>query len=362
MKGKKTGGRQKRQRTQFEEQLTITLREKKRNDGRPYSEKTIETHVINLYKLSKAFMGKDEVMNDLKWLYDTDKVNDWISTAKNHNGYEYSVSTKLAFYQAIISCLNTEGAEQDVLEPYWAERTKLVVIKKGVAASDDTHHDTPTGQNQKQVIANITPEMIHETISKMIVDSFKDGELVNYTLLMVATILKIHTEFPWRNDLADVVYVNEKMYKESVDAGTDKEFNWLVKRKVGMYFVLNNFKTSKVKNTKGTNAYDKIIGVVEDKSVEKMLKTWILASDVSFGNHLFRWVDGRPISRNNISVYLSNETKKYLGHPVSTTLLVKIFNDMPRDFLDMSREDLQKHEKLAALRGHTLLTRFGIYK
>jgi ribosomal protein S8E len=359
----KTGGRKKRERTQFEEQLTITLREKKRNDGRPYSEKTIETHVINLYKLSKAFMGKDEVMNDLTWLYDTDKVNDWIATAKNHNGYEYSVSSKLSFYQAIISCLNTENAEQDVLEPYWVERNKLVVIKKGVASSDDTHHDTTTGQNQKEVIATITPDMIHSTIHKMVVDSFKDGELVNYTLLMVATILKIHTVFPWRNDLADVVYVDEKMYKERVDAGQDKEFNWLVKRKVGLYFVLNNFKTAKVKDkATGNLAYDKIIGIVEDKQVEQMLRTWILASDVSFGDHLLRWEDGRPITRNNISVYLSNETKKYLGHPVSTTLLVKIFNDMPRNFLDMSREDLQKHEKLAALRGHTLLTRFGIYK
>ena len=196
--------------------------------------------------------------------------------------------------------------------------------------------------------------MIHKMIKDMVSNSYKDGELVNRKLLMIATIIKLHTEFPWRNDLADVIYETEQNYQQQVKDGTDKNHNWLIKKGKDYIFILNLFKTKR--------KYIKIIAPVEDVAVRKQLKIWLVMGEVELGSHLFTWDDKKPITRNNISVLLTNETKKYVGLPISTTLLVKIFNDMPTNYKDLTQEDIAKHKKLAMLRGHDVLTRFTIYK
>tara|TARA_R110000824_G_scaffold9011_2_gene40738 strand:+ start:3258 stop:4400 length:1143 start_codon:yes stop_codon:yes gene_type:complete len=374
--GKKAAGsgRKMRTRTDYETQMIKTLTEKKRNDGTPYSPQSINTYVTNLYKLSTQIL--DQPITDLKWLYEPHKIIHHITTFKKGGGnidptdkeqlkLGYSVSTKLAFYQALITCLNTENTEEDVLQPYWEERDKLVAVKKGFQASKDVEHDTAQGNMCKKVKQNITPEDIKNMINEMLGKCWVDGEIVNRKLFMIATLLHLHTIFPWRNDLADVKFITDKLYKQKVEEGTDKDYNWLVKRKGGYFFVLNKFKTNKQRGT--------IIGEVDDDAVRKHLKSWILwggkdGESVEVDTHLFTWDDGRPITRNNISVLLSNETKKYLktneGEPVSvsTTSLVKIFNQMPDNYSDMTADDIKKNTKLAALRGHSLMTRFTIYK
>ena len=84
----RTGGRQKRERSSFEIQLKKDILSKKRNDGTPYSEKSVDTFVNNIVKISPHFLGKAEIMVNLKWLEDAkvkfakEEINNNIKVAK----------------------------------------------------------------------------------------------------------------------------------------------------------------------------------------------------------------------------------------------------------------------------------------
>jgi hypothetical protein len=180
---------------------------------------------------------------------------------------------------------------------------------------------------------------------------------------MIATIIAVHSEFPFRNDLADVKVIGKKRYEEKVKSGEDKLFNWLIipssvtPTRTSYQFILNEYKT-KAK-------YGMIIGDVETSLVKLQLTRWLRFGhfgDEMDDTYLFTNEEGRALTRNNISVLLTNETKKYTdGSPISTTLLVKIFNDVSQDYNEITLKDITKLKKKAYLRGHHIQTRITHY-
>ena len=174
-------------------------------------------------------------------------------------------------------------------------------------------------------------------------------------LFMIATIIKIHTEFPFRNDVADVKVVLPKTYAKLVKEGEDKEFNWLIIGKP-YRFIINKYKMA--------HKYGPIIAEVEDASVKTQLKMWMavgMDGDVD-NKYLFSWEDGRPLTRNNVSVLLSVETKKRIGVSISTTLLAKITDDTPNAPRPMTDAELARVKKQSELRGHSPAIRFHVYR
>jgi hypothetical protein len=115
----RTGGRQKRIRTDFEIRLRKDILDKKRNDGTPYSEKSVDNFIDNIFKISKNFLKEDEPMVNLKWAEDSKKMIHFVNTTKTRTGKEYSIQSKLCIYQAIIVCMNTMGYDETHLKPYW---------------------------------------------------------------------------------------------------------------------------------------------------------------------------------------------------------------------------------------------------
>jgi hypothetical protein len=352
----RTGGRQKRTRGDYELALHKSISEKKKNDGTPYSERSVDTFVNNIQKLSRSFLGKDELMANLKWLEDSDKVITFIRTQKNSNGYPYSLQTQWALSQAIIIGMNNENYTEEHLKPYWDERD-IIKAKLLVAVDSKDATGTNTSLNQLKVMSSTTEQDVFDMVDKMNETSFKDGKLVNRKLFMIATIIAIHSEFPFRNDLADVKVISKKGYEEKVKSKEDKLFNWLIIGNKEFQFVLNEYKT-KAK-------YGMIIGDVETPLVNKQLTRWIKLGhfgDEIEDTYLFSNEEGRALTRNNISVLLTNETKKYTGgSPISTTLLVKIFNDVSQDYKEITLKDTTKLKKKAYLRGHALQTRITHY-
>jgi hypothetical protein len=352
----RTGGRQKRARGDYELSLHKSILEKKKNDGTPYSERSVDTFVNNIQKLSRNFLGKDELMTSLKWLEDSDRVITFIQTHKNTNGYNYSLQTQWAFIQAIIIGMNNENYSAEQLQPYWEERD-ILRAKQLVALESKDSTGTNTSLNQLKVMSSTSEQDIFDMVSKMNEESFKDGELVNRKLFMIATIIAIHSEFPFRNDLADVKIIGKKGYEEKVKSGEDKGFNWLILDGNNYQFVLNEYKTKR--------KYGMIIGDVETPLVKEQLKKWIKLGhfgDELEDTYLFSNEEGRALTRNNISVLLTNETKKYTdGSPISTTLLVKIFNDVSQDYKEITLKDITKLKKKAYLRGHHIQTRITHY-
>ena len=348
----RTGGRQKRERTQFETQLKKDILSKKRNDGTPYSEKSVDTFINNIVKISKAFLGEDESMTNLNWLEDSGKVIKWLNTTTTRSGKPYSIQSKLSIYQSIIVGMNTVGYTEKYLSPYWSERD-ILRIQKDKAISDKDSFDTATAQNQKAVLDEVSKQDIFDLINQLKDESFDDdGELINRKKLMIATILQIHTEFPFRNDLADMKVITEDKYKKLVETGDDKLFNWLIVGKKNNYkFVLNKFKTQR--------KYGMIVGEVDDKKTIDMLNLWL--ANGQQGQYLLSKEEETPLTRNNISVLLSVETKKYMDHPLSTTLLAKVFNEANSSYTELTNEKIAKIKKQAYLRGHNINTRITHY-
>ena len=348
----RTGGRQKRERSSFEIQLKKDILSKKRNDGTPYSEKSVDTFVSNIVKISPHFLGKAEIMVNLKWLEDSKKVINWLNTTNTRQGYPYSLQSKLSIYQSIIIGMNTMGYGEEHLSPYWTERDNLG--KEQVVAVHKHHSfNTQTAKNQKAVLEGVSKQDIFDLIMKLGQEAFNDeGELVNRKKLMIATILQIHTEFPFRNDLADMKVITEDEYKKQVETGGDKLFNWLIMGKKDEYkFVLNKFKTQR--------KYGMIVGEVENEKTINMLTLWLAKGRQ--GEYLFSKDEEQPLTRNNISVLLSTETKKYMDHSLSTTILAKVFNEALGSYTDMTPEKIKKIHKQAYLRGHAVATRITHY-
>ena len=355
-------GRKKRVKGQYELDLIKSITDMGKPDGSLYSERSILTYTDNLFNFSKHFLGKAELWNNLKWLEDPKKVEIQMNTAKTHQGYLYSLSTKMAMYNAIVVSLKAKGYiydddDDNLVKIYTERRNKFGEEAKMISVNPtDNHHDTKVGDNQKQVLIDVKPKDILTMVDKMNSNSFKDGELINRKLFMIATMFKIHSEFPFRNDIADVKVIYPKTYEKIVKEGNDKEFNWLIISKE-YTFILNKFKTK--------NKYGQIIAKVEDKTVKSQLKKWIihgLGDDID-NEYLFT-NEGKPLTRNHVSVLLSNESakKEYLGMKVSTTLLAKIFNETPDNYKTMTDEEKATLSKMAGLRGHSVFTHFTVYR
>ena len=347
----RTGGRQKRERTDFEIQLKKDILSKKRNDGTPYSEKSVDTFINNIVKIAPSFLGKAEIMVNLKWLEDSQKVIKWLNTTNTRQGYPYSIQSKLSIYQSIIVGMNTMGYTEEHLSPYWIERDTLRG-QKDVAIANKESFDTTTAKNQKAVLDGVSKQDIFELIGMLHHDSFNENQLVDRKKLMIATILQIHTEFPFRNDLADMKVITEDNYKKLVETGEDKLFNWLILGKKDEYkFVLNKFKTQR--------KYGMIVGEVENDATIAMLSLWLAMGRQ--GEYLFSKDEEQPLTRNNISVLLSVETKKYFKMPISTTILAKVFNAVDGSYTEITPEKIATIKKQSYLRGHNPLTHITHY-
>lgn len=350
-------GRKKRARSDYENELESMLRDKKKIDGTPYSDQSVKTFINGIVKLGHNFLGKDELMVSLKWLEDPTKVINHINTTLNSNGSNYSLASKLAFYQTIIICLAATGMEDEtILKPYWEERD-IINISRVAHYDQKKAFDTTNGKNQTDVLNDIKPDDVVKMINNMDELSFNDKkELSNRKLFMISTIIRLHTEFPWRNDLADVKFVYLKTYNKKVKEGVDKDHNWLIFEQKQFTFIINKFKTNK--------KYKQIIAPVEHDDVKKGLKKWIIHGMTSEpdDSYLFTWHENQQLTRNNISVLLSAETKKFLKKPISTTLLCKIFDETPGSVEEMTVESFQTIKKQSYLRGHTPSTRISIYR
>ena len=365
-------GKKRRERTPFENELERNLKEQKTLAGKPYSEQSIKNYLAVIYKLGSNFLGKEELMANLTWLEDPKKIITFINTTNNSNGYPYSNQSKLSMYQAIMVSLKAMGiTEEAILKPYWTTRDDLN-IKNTHAYATGASTGTSMSANQDVVLKsdnNITKDDLNTLVEQLNGEALKDdGSLATKTynspnqalptsrkLFMIATIIKIHTEFPFRNDVADVKVVLPKTYAKLVKEGEDKEFNWLIIGKP-YRFIINKYKMA--------HKYGPIIAEVEDASVKTQLKKWMAVGmdGIVDNKYLFSWEDGRPLTRNNVSVLLSVETKKRIGVSISTTLLAKITDDTPNAPRPMTDAELARVKKQSELRGHSPAIRFHVYR
>lgn len=310
---------------------TTEMIQKARPNLKPNSIKQYEAHLKKLQKI-----------------YDTDNY-DFLSSPsdvmdKLSDKHYTSIRNTLNAVIILLMALNHDDKYNKLIGDYQKERDKL---------NDKYLEDQQSGkisEKQKKNFAELSE--IQSMINKM-EKEIKEKEIKKKTslkvkereLMMVYTIYNILIRIPTRNDMAGMELITKTGYNKLTE-DQKKNTNYLVKEKSKMFFVLNEYKTSKKYGQKNIDI---------PKDLEKILRSYIKVMDKKPGDVLFTSSTGNPISRNSISQLLMKTSKNYLDKSVSTTMMRKIVVS------DKFGAMIEEQKKLADAMGHDVNTQNLVY-
>ena len=310
---------------------TTEMIQKARPNLKPNSIKQYEAHLKKLQKI-----------------YDTDNY-DFLSSPsdvmdKLSDKHYTSIRNTLNAVIILLMALNHDDKYNKLIGDYQKERDKL---------NDKYLEDQQSGkisEKQKKNFAELSE--IQSMINKM-ENEIKEKEIKKKTslkvkereLMMVYTIYNILIRIPTRNDMAGMELITKTGYNKLTE-DQKKNTNYLVKEKSKMFFVLNEYKTSKKYGQKNIDI---------PKDLEKILRSYIKVMDKKPGDVLFTSSTGNPISRNSISQLLMKTSKNYLDKSVSTTMMRKIVVS------DKFGAMIEEQKKLADAMGHDVNTQNLVY-
>ena len=341
----------KRQPTDYENELSKLLSEKILDNGKKYAPSSIKVFTGNIYKLYHKLDLAGEITG-LAWLMDYQAVIKALDGQK--------LNTKISFLNAVIVALSTTNMNQDVKEHY-------ADIRDMLQAQRDA--EQPKGKNpdqQQKIIDAVSKQDILSMIDKLIKESEKkvEGErdpfIKRRKAYMSALIFKIHTLYPFRNDLAGTKIITKKMFDEIKGNDDFDKNNWLVIQKNRIGFIKMKYKTA--------TKYGMTIIKFENEELKQMIRTWVSdflqvkPDDLLYNmTPLISYNTGTPLNSNDLTHLLRETSKKYLGHPLSTTILAKIFTLAPVDVEHSTIEELAPAKAQAKARGHSLKTKLSTY-
>jgi len=310
---------------------TTEMIQKARPNLKPNSIKQYEAHLKKLQKI-----------------YDTDNY-DFLSSPsdvmdKLSDKHYTSIRNTLNAVIILLMALNHDEKYNKLIGEYQKERDKL---------NDKYLEDQQSGkisEKQKKNFAELSE--IQSMINKM-EKEIKEREIKKKSslkvkdreLMMVYTIYNILIRIPTRNDMAGMELITKTGYNKLTEE-QKKNTNYLVKEKSKMFFVLNEYKTSKKYGEKKIDI---------PKDLEKILRSYIKVMEKKPGDVLFTSSTGNPISRNSISQLLMKTSKNYLDKSVSTTMMRKIVVS------DKFGAMIEEQKKLADAMGHDVNTQNLVY-
>lgn len=342
----------KREPTDYENELTKLLAEKVLDNGKKYAPSSIKIFTGNIYKLYHKVFTDDTEITGLQWLMDYQEVIKSIADLK--------INTRISFLNAVIVALSTTNMNQDVKEHYATIRDHL---------QSERDIQQPKGKNpeqQQKVLDGVTKEDISAMIDKLIKESEqiimgdRDPYIKRRKAYMTALIFKIHTLYPFRNDLAGTKIIDKTKFDEIKKTDEFKNNNWLVIQSKSISFIKMKYKTAQ--------KYGMTLIKFTDTDLIDMIKKWvseflqIKPADMLYNmTPLISYNTGTPLSSNDLTHLLREASKKYLGHPLSTTIMAKIYTLAPDDIENSTIEELAPAKAQAQARGHSLKTKLGTY-
>ena len=294
---------------------------------------TIKQYEVNLKKLQKIydtdgynFLSKpDDVMDKIKDLHYLSQRNILnaivvLLMALNHD-------------EKYDELLTTYGELRDELNDKYSDEQKSGVI------SDKQSKNFTTTEEIFKMINDMNEDL--KPIKKKSKDQLTKKEM---QLLQAYTLFNIYSRMPMRNDVAGMTAINQAAYKK-LSEDDKKESNYLVVPSKGqLYFVLNQYKTSR--------KYKELDLPIEDKDLRKILRYYLKMN----GNGvLFKTSTGKPLTRTELSKVLLKYSKKYMDKSISTTLLRKIY--LSSKYGNM-KEELEKDNKVM---GHSKAVALDTY-
>lgn len=294
-------------------------------------ESTIKMYSSNLEKLKKMFES-----DGYKFLNNIDKVKDKLK--------ELHFTTQRNYYNAIIILLMALDEKKELIEEYSELRDKLN------KQYEDTNATGTISEKQKENFVELSEirKMIDQMSTEINQKKLKKAETLkpkDFMLIQTFILFNIYTRLPMRNDVSGMILQNKRSYNKT-NEDAKKEHNYLIMEKGKMFFVLNQFKTSK--------KY-KELDIDVPKDLEKLLRFYIRINKIKVGDVLFTSSTGKPLTRNALSQLLIKTTKKYMGKSISTTLLRKIV--LSDKFSDAKKE----MEAMSKITGHSTQTMSNVY-
>ena len=304
--------------------------------GKPYAESSINTYLRNINKVWTNIHPQEEMMN-MDWAKDIGAVDGAVSSFKP--------TTQRNYYNSIIIGMMALNTDEQVRKVYEGKRDIL-------NAEYEKNKGKPTA-NQQKVMSNINKDTIIDMLdnSKM--------NLTNRMDYIAWMMFKIHTEIPFRNELSEIRILREAQYEKVAD----KSENYLLiksskeKPKATMKFIMNNGKTTSKYGPRTINVGLPLVSIIMDylKSIDLWKRKYVEPT------YLFTWATGKPLTRNDVSHLLSNFSNKNIGHSVSTTIMAKLFNNIPIDANKATAEEITAVQEKANARGHSVKIKASIY-
>lgn len=282
---------------------------------------TVKQYEVNLKKLQKLyetdnydFLSKpDDVMDKIKDLH-------YLSQRNILNAIVVLLMA-LNSDEKYDELLTTYGELRDELNDKYSNEQKSGVI------SDKQSKNFTTTEEVFKMINDMAEDL--KPIKKKSKDEISKKEM---QLLQAYTLFNIYSRMPMRNDVAGMTAINQAAYKK-LSEDEKKENNYLiVPSKGNLYFVLNQYKTSK--------KYKELDLPIEDKNLRKILRYYLKMNGMGV---LFKTSTGKPLTRTELSKVLIKFSKKYMDKSISTTLLRKIY--LSSKYGNM-KEELEKDNKV----------------
>jgi len=304
-------------------------------EARPnVKDNTIKMYVANLNKLQKMFDT-----DNWKFLDNIDNVKEKLE------GLHYT-SQRNYFNSIIIllMALNHDKKYDKLIEEY------NTIRDEGNKKYQDDNATGVISEKQKKNFVELSEvqKMIDEMGKEIKDKGLKKKDSLapkEKQLIQVFILYNIYTRLPMRNDVSGMTITTKRLYNK-LSEDEKKENNYLVVEKNKMFFVLNQFKTSK--------KY-KELDIDIPKDLEKLLRFYIRVNGLSNGDVLFTSSTGKPLSRNALSQLFLKTSKKYMDKSISTTMLRKIV--LSDKFADVKKEQ----EEMAEITGHSVSTMNKVY-
>jgi len=290
--------------------------------------KSAKKYAGDIKRLHQRIYNKP--MTDLQWLTNRDNV---LKGAKmKTETEEYNYLTFRNNLNSVIMVLRSLGNDTEA-DTYVELRDKF---------NDKYTEDNATGKylNQKQMDKHLSfkewDDIIKQLESKQTLSQMEQNFLI---------VMKIHREYPLRNDLGDMEIITKSKYDKLSDVEKD-ERNRFIKNQRGMTLVLAQYKTEGKYHRKEI----KITNVKIKKFLTKLLKNnpdrkFVLQKD-----------RGKPLTNEGLAVTMNVVSKQFNdGVSFGTTALRKSY--MTNRFSKTKRE----MKKMANVLGHSVNTGMSIY-
>ena len=320
----------------METKLKTNINEWKTSRGLPpYADKTINKYISDIRKLAP----KD--YEDMSWCELTKDISEKLK--------DFKPTTQRNYYNSLLIGIYASGyAEKGhgVAKIYEAKRDML-----------NAQYENKGGQTDKQqeILKNVDEKVIDDMLFKM------SKDLRTRQTHMVYVMINIYKNFAFRNDVAGMQIFINNIFDE-IDAKERADNNYLVlgKPPESMSFVLNDYKTA--------SKYGEKVFEIKPPSLQDIVRKWIdYKIDGNWDDienkvvYLFDWATGSPLTRNDISHALSDAFMRYTGHPVSSTLLRKIYSKTIIDPSNATDDEIKEVIKQADISGHSVKMKAKVY-